>query len=268
MTWKIEQIGKLPKLKNPVLIEGLPGIGNVGKVSVDFIVEELKAKKLFNFFSYTFPHSVFVNEENLVELPNISIYYKKFSNGKKRDLLFLVGDVQPIDETSSYEFTEIVLNICQNLKCKEIVTLGGIGLQTIPKKPKVYCTGNDKKIIKRYYNKNKKDLHERLYGVVGPIIGITGLLLGLSQKRKISAIGLLAETFAHPMFLGIKGSKKILKILNNMFSMNLKLQKLEKEIKEMESEILKRTDELAKVSKASAMGKLRGKIGKEVNYIG
>ena len=262
MTWKIEQIGKLPKLNNPVLVEGLPGIGNVGKVAVDFIIDELKAKKGFNFFSYTFPHSVFVNEKNLVELPSIAIYYKKFNNNKKRDLLFLAGDVQPIDEVSSYEFSDIILDICEKLKCKEIVTLGGIGLQTVPKKPKVYYTGNNKKIIKKYKSSH---LSDNLYGVVGPIIGITGLLLGLASKRKIDAVALLAETFAHPMFLGIKGSKKILKILNHQFKLSLKFEKLEKEIKEMESEILKRTDELAKVSKSMKLG---NKFVKDVNYIG
>ncbi len=263
MTWKIKQIGKLPKLKNPILIEGLPGIGNVGKVAVDFIIDETKAKKLFSFFSYTFPHSVFVNDDNLVELPSISIYYKKFNNKKKNDLLLLAGDVQPIDETSSYEFTDIVLEICEKLKCKEIITLGGIGLQTIPKKPKVYCTANNREIIKKY--KKKCDINDNLYGVVGPIVGVTGLLLGLAKNKNINAIGLLAETFAHPMFLGIKGSKKVLKILNNKLLLNLKFTKLEKEIKEMESEILKRTDDLAKVSKSI---KARGKFGKEINYIG
>ena len=34
------------KLKNPLLIEGLPGIGNVGKVAVDFIIDNIKAKKI------------------------------------------------------------------------------------------------------------------------------------------------------------------------------------------------------------------------------
>ncbi len=264
MTWKTSQLEKLPKLKNPVLIEGLPGIGNVGKVAVDFIIDELKAKKLFDFFSYTFPHSVFVNEENLIELPSISIYYKKFNNRKKNDLLFLAGDVQPIDEVSSYEFSELILDICKKLRCKEIITLGGIGLQTIPKKPRVYCTGNNKKIIKKYCK--DKNLQNQLYGIVGPIVGMTGLLLGLAKKRNIDAISLLSETFAHPMFLGIKGSKKILKILDNRFKLKLKFSKLEKEIKEMETEILKRTDELAKVSKS--IGKARGKFGKDMSYIG
>ncbi|MEM4055454.1 MAG: PAC2 family protein, partial [Thermoplasmatales archaeon] len=34
------------KLKNSVLLVGLPGIGNVGKISADFLIENLKAKKL------------------------------------------------------------------------------------------------------------------------------------------------------------------------------------------------------------------------------
>ena len=69
--WKINTVGKKQVLKNPILIVGLPGIGNVGKVSVDFMIDELKAKKVYELFSYSFPHSVFVNEDNLVELPSI-----------------------------------------------------------------------------------------------------------------------------------------------------------------------------------------------------
>ena len=76
MSWVIKQIEK-PKIKDAILVEGLPGIGNVGKVAVDFLIDELKAKKIYELFSHTFPHSVFVNEENLVELPTIEIYHAK-----------------------------------------------------------------------------------------------------------------------------------------------------------------------------------------------
>ncbi len=262
MTWKITQYGKKPRLKKPVLIEGLPGIGNVGKVAVDFIVEELKAKKIYDLFSYTFPHSVFVNEKNLVELPTIELYYKKFKD-KRRDLLLLVGDVQPIDEVSSYEFSEKMLDLFKEFKGSEIITLGGIGLPSIPKKPKVYCTGNSHEIIKRY--KNGTHLDEKLYGVVGPIVGVSGLLLGLSKKRKIDAISLLAETFGHPMFLGIKGAREILKILNKKLRLNIDIKKLDKEIKAIESEMIKRTEGLSKVSKQSALNRLERR---ERSYIG
>jgi len=264
MTWKIQQFGKKPKLNKPILVEGLPGIGNVGKVAVDFMIDELKAVKLFELFSYTFPHSVFVNEKNLVELPTIEIYYKKMKRGN--DLLLLAGDVQPIDEVSCYEFSEKIINILAEFKGSEIITLGGIGLQNVPKKPKVFCTGNSKKIIDKY--KKGTVLNENLYGVVGPIVGVSGLLLGLSEKKDIPAISMLAETYGHPMYLGVKGAREILKVLSKKLGLDIKLEDLDKEIKELETEMIKRTEELSDVSKKTAIKKLKGKFGEETSYIG
>jgi len=36
-----EKFSKPLKLKNPILIEGLPGIGNVGKIAIDYIIDNL-----------------------------------------------------------------------------------------------------------------------------------------------------------------------------------------------------------------------------------
>ena len=261
--WKIIQFGKIPNLKNPVFIEGLPGIGNVGKVAVDFLIDELKAKKLYEITSYTFPHSVFVNEDNLVELPIVEVFYKQFSG--KNDLLLLGGDVQPIDEVSSYEFSEKVLDIVEKFHGKEVITLGGIGLADIPKKPKIYCTGNSKKMIARYKNGL---VSNSLYGVVGPIVGISGLLLGLASRRNIEAISLLAETYGHPMYLGIKGAKEILNVLNKKLALNIDISKLDKEIKDIESELLKKTEQLSEVTKQIALKKMQKRFGRDVDYIG
>ena len=261
--WKIEQIGKLPKLNKPIFIEGLPGIGNVGKVAVDFLIDELKAKKIYEITSYTFPHSVFVNEDNLVELPIVEVFYKEFKD--KRNILLLSGDVQPIDEISSYEFSEIVLNLIQKFDCNELITLGGIGLSEIPKKPKVYCTGNSAKMIQRY---KSNMVSNQLYGVVGPIIGVSGLLLGLSTRRNIEAISFLAETYGHPMYLGINGAKEILKVLDKELKLKLDLNKLDKEIKDIETQILKKTEQLNEVTSEIALKKLQKKFGKSFDYIG
>lgn len=263
MSWKINLIGKKPKLNKPVLIEGLPGIGNVGKIAVDFLIDELKAVKLYEIFSYTFPHSVFVNEHNLVELPSIEIYYKKT---KGRDLLLLAGDVQPIDEVSCYEFSEKILDLLKEYKGSEVVTLGGIGLQNTPKKPKVYCTGNSKDIIEQY--KKGNNINDQLHGVVGPIVGVSGLFLGLAGKRKIPAAALLAETYGHPMYLGVKGAREILKILTKKLELDVKLKDLDNEIKELEAEIIKRTEGLNEVTKQTAINKLKGKLKEETTYIG
>ncbi|MBN1503234.1 PAC2 family protein [Candidatus Woesearchaeota archaeon] len=258
--WNVEKHLQIKKVNSPILIAGLPGIGNVGKIAVDFMQEQLKSKQLYSFFSHRLPHSVFVNEQSMVELPKIELRYAKL---KKKDLLFLIGDVQPIDEESCYEFCEKVLDIFQEAKGYEIITLGGIGLRTVPKEPKVYCTANSKSIIKRY--KNSANINPKVYGVVGPIIGVSGLLLGLAGMRGIDAICLLAETYGHPMYIGLKEAEKLIKILDKKFSLNLNMKNLQKEIEAVESQF-KDIDALKKVPESKYLKKLRQY--KETNYIG
>lgn len=264
--WNIEFIGKKPKLKNPVFIEGLPGIGNVGKLAIDFLIEEIKAKKIAEFTSFSFPHSVFINEDNLVELPTIEVYYKKFKK-KKKDLLLLAGDVQPIDECSCYEFSSKVLDIVQEFDCKEIVTLGGIAMKTEPKKPNVFCTGNNKELITAY-KKSIKNINNNLYGVVGPIIGVSGVLLGLAGKRNIQAVSLLAETYGHPMYLGVKGTKEILKILDKKLNLKLNFKTINKEIDTIDAELGHKVLSVADLQKTRNIRKSKKKSSADINYIG
>jgi len=244
-SWKFKQeMKRMPKLRNPILIEGLPGIGNVGKVAVDFIIEEVKAKKLFTITSHSLPHSVFVTEDNLVELPKIEVYYK-IRKDKKQDLLFLSGDIQPTNEESSYEFAEAILDMLHDFNGKELITVGGIGLANVPEDPNVFCTGTSREIVDKYKKGTK--LKDDLYGIVGPIVGVTGLLIGLSQEREMKGICLLAETYGHPLYLGMKGSQKILEALNKKLQLKLNLKGLGKEIQEVEEEIMKRTEQLSNI---------------------
>jgi len=242
MPWEIKQISKT-KLKDPILIEGLPGMGNVGKIAVDFLIDALSAKKLIELSSYDLPHCVFVNEENMVELPSINIYYK---NLKNHTLLFLAGDIQPINERSCYEFCNVILDTFKKDSLREIITLGGIALPKVPSEPKVYCTGNNKKIISKY----KSNLvNTQIHGVVGPIVGVSGLLPGLAAKKEIPAIALLAETFGHPNYLGIKGARNILKILSNKLNLRLNLSELDSEINEIEKEFASKAKNINKLTK-------------------
>jgi len=257
MSFRIKSLNKKLNIKNPILIEGLPGIGNVGKITIDFMIEILKADKILEIHSNSFPNSVFVNEENLVDLPTIEIFHKRL---KGKDFLFLAGDVQPFDETSCYEFCEEVLNVFEKYNGSEIITTGGIGLPNIPKNPEVFCTGNSKSIIKQYKDLN---VNNNIFGVVGPIIGVSGLLIGLAKNRNIPAISLLAQTYGHPSYLGIKGAKEILKIINKKFGLGMDLKYLDKEIKELDKD---------NVSKQRLIGSLKKQKQKnlfsDTNYIG
>lgn len=257
MSWSIKTL-KDTNIKEPIFIAGLPGIGNVSKIAVDFIITELEAKKLKDISSHYLPHSVFVNDKNLIELPSISIYHKKI---KDQDFLFLIGDAQPIDEPSTYKLCEAILDDLKKTNCKEIVCLAGIGLQNEPKIPKTYCTANNANIIKQY--KKCIKINNNISGIVGPIIGVSGLLPGLAQRYDIPAIILLTETFAHPLYVGIKGAKEIVKLLNKKFTLGISLKKLEKDIKDLEDSVRKKSEDISKVTKA-----FKNVNNKDINYIG
>ncbi len=257
MKWDFNRM-KAFNMTNCVLMEGLPGLGNVGKISVDFLIDELKAEKVVDIFSHHLPNSVFVNENNLIELPKIEIYMKKIKN---RNYLFLAGDVQPIEEVASYQFAEALLDFLQNQGVKEIVTLGGIGLDHVPKQPKIYVTGNSKQFLAKFKVLKVKS---RVHGIVGPIVGISGILLGLAKKREINAAALLSETYAHPMFIGLKGAREMVKVLNRAYDFDISLKNMNKDIKSFERNI---RDELAnKKSPPRMLTKFRKHD--VMNYIG
>lgn len=253
---KIWQISNEAKhdLKQPILIEGLPGVGNVGKIVVDYLIEEFDARKIMSFFSYTMPNSVFVKENNKVELPKIEIYHKKIGD---QDYLFLTGDVQPVTEKGSYSFTETILDILAKNNCKTIITLGGIGLSEEPDEPTVYCTGNSDELITLL---KKGGANNDIYGLVGPIIGVTGLLIGLSESKKIQSAALLTETKGHPIVLGMKAAKKSLEVLNKSFKLGI-------DIEEMEEKIQKMNDDMNAESKRKIEKRKKAKIN-ETTYIG
>ncbi len=257
MSWDIKIIRKV-KLNNVVLIEGMPGIGNVGKIAADLISEQVKAKKIMSLFSTCFPNSVFVKENNLVELPAIEIYHKK--KGTK-DFLFLVGDIQPMKEKDSYEFAQTILNLMSKNNCKEIITLGGIGLQEEPEKPKLYCTGNNKKFIQEFV-KYKAD--NKLYGVVGPIMGISGLLIGLAREKNIKAVALLAETSAHPLHIGLRGAKELMIIIQKKYKLGIDMKKVSKDIKNFEKQLASND----KTSELFGKEKMKKRLSQDTSYIG
>ena len=77
-----------PKLRKPVLIEGLPGIGNVGRVAAGYLISELKMKKLAELYSPHFLPLVILQENSEVSLLKNEFYYYKTKNAKKGEKEF------------------------------------------------------------------------------------------------------------------------------------------------------------------------------------
>jgi len=256
MTIQIKKIKDI-KLKNPVLIEGLPGIGNVGKIAIDFIIEELKPKTVYELQSDALPHSVFITDDDTVEPIHIIFYALKI---KGKDFLLLAGDAQPVDERGSHEFAQEVVKLAKKLGVKEIVTTGGIGRPGPTKKPKVYCVGTTKKVVSRYKKAGAK-LKFNVSESVSTIVGATGLLLTEAKAVDIDAISLLVDTIAHPMHLGLEEAKILLSTIEKLFGIKVDPKKLDKDIKESKSE-------MRILKQAQKQMQKTYEPGKDVSYIG
>jgi proteasome assembly chaperone (PAC2) family protein len=85
----VEHVAKVPKL---ILIEGLPGIGNVGKLAVEHLIDSIDASKFAEIYSKDFPPQVFINPDGTIELVKNEFYYWKAKKKDQRDLVLLTGD--------------------------------------------------------------------------------------------------------------------------------------------------------------------------------
>ncbi|HYK92867.1 MAG TPA: PAC2 family protein, partial [Thermoplasmata archaeon] len=84
------------ELNNPVLVEGLPGVGNVGKLAADYLRDQLKAKPQATIYSKFFPPQVYVSEDGLIRLVSNDLTYARARSPGQRDVLILGGDYQGI----------------------------------------------------------------------------------------------------------------------------------------------------------------------------
>jgi uncharacterized protein (TIGR00162 family) len=212
------------KMKNPVLIEGLPGIGLVGKIAADHLIDELKAKKVADLYSPHFPHQVIMQKNGVMRMIKNRFYYAK---GRKHDLLILVGDVQAVTSEAQYEATGKMLDYAEKKGVKLIITLGGYGTGKVHDKPKVFGIVSNKPLVEHY----------KKYGIIfgesrGSIIGAAGLLLGMGKIRKMPGICIMGET--HGGFVDPKSAQSVLEVLCKVLEIKVDAKKLDKRAKESE----------------------------------
>jgi hypothetical protein len=213
-----------PKLKSPVLVEGLPGMGYVGKLAAEHLAEELHAQKFAELYSPFFPHHVVIETNGTLRSLRYEFYH---AHADSKDIIILVGDVQPVSSEGHYEVAERVLDVAKQFGVKRLFTLGGHATGRYSRgKPKVVGVG-DSKLLKEF----------RARGVTiekggGPIIGAAGLLLGLGKLRGIQGVCLLGET--HGAVVDHRSAQAVLEMLVDVLGIKVDMSALERRAKKTE----------------------------------
>ncbi len=216
----------LVRLKDPVLIQGLPGLGYVGKVAVDYFIEKLKPKKMGELYSsyLLFPDGnlgINISEDGTYSLPRYEFY--GFGD-LEPNVILLTGDAQP-SVTGQYEVASTVLDYAQRFGCKEVYTMGGYGTRS----------GNDVGAV--YAVVGEAELGERLRKMGaklakgGAVTGAAGVILGIGRQRGLRCAGLLgATTGAYP---DLEAARAVIQMLTGLVSIPVDLKELDTEIEDM-----------------------------------
>jgi len=200
------------ELRSPVLIEGLPGMGMVGRIAVRFLIKQLGATRFAELYSPHFPYYVLVNKKGSVRLLRCEFFSCK-NPGGDTDFVFLVGDSQAQTIEGQYEVTDAILEYAAKLGVKTIITIGGFR-QEAEKAPQVVAVSTQSELLGRAVSA------KAVASPAGnPIVGTAGLLLGLAKFKGIDALCLLGETRGYlpdPV-----AARSVIEVLEGMFGLKV-----------------------------------------------
>jgi uncharacterized protein (TIGR00162 family) len=244
------------ELKNPILIEGFPGLGMVGSIATKYLVKQLKAQKLATLYSPHFPYHVLVDKKGGARLLRGEFYFWKNEAGEN-DCIFLTGDSQAQTIEGQFEVATSILDYAEKKKAKTIITLGGYRNE-VEGTPKVVAVSTNPVLFERALKARAISSEAGT-----PIVGTAGLLLGLAKFRKIDAVCFLGETRGY--LPDPKTAKSVIEVLQGILNVNVDLKGLDEEI-ERSKEILGRMWDIEK-RRVKYVQKMRRVEEERITYI-
>lgn len=222
------------ELENPIFIEALPGLGYVGKLAADHMIDEFEATKFAEIYSPTFPPQVIVKENGLVENMVNELYYLKDVGEDNLDLILLVGNTQSMSPEGQYLACQEILEfVTEKYDIDRIFTLGGVATSPQPvEDPQVFGATTSEENIEYL-----KEAGIEVKAADGGIVGASGLFLGLGIRQGISGCCILGESPGY--FIDAKAAEALLKKLSCLLNFEIDTTELEEKAEETKEMIAK-----------------------------
>ena len=234
MTVQIKILSEV-ELHEPFLLAAWPGMGHVALKAFVFLHEALRAENL-----------AFVEEPEFFRIPGIAIqnglvqstllpksgfYYLK-RDGDTNDLLFFVGDQQPVGG-KEYHLASALLDFAGSLGVKRVITAAAMPTAINHYQPsRVWVTATHENLLSKLSPYCERVLRE------GQISGMNGLLLGVAKQLGMEGFCLLGEIpFYTTEIENPKASMSVVRVLGKILGLQLDLRELEELAEETEKEI-------------------------------
>ncbi|MCZ7394168.1 MAG: proteasome assembly chaperone family protein [Candidatus Methanoperedens sp.] len=221
----VKIINKPLKSKNPLVIVGFPGIGLVGNITCQHIIEELGMIYRGSIDSRYFP-PLAVLFNGMVYLP-VRIY-----EAPDKEVVIVISDI-PIHPTASYDISKVLADWMQSINAKNIVSIAGIATTTGERR--VFGGATSQELLEKI--KDKTEIFQ-----VGTISGISGSIMTECYLRGMPAVSLLGETPGpNP---DPKAAVEVINVLNNIFGLSIDTTKLSSQAEQIELELSKLAEQV------------------------
>ncbi|WP_152040527.1 proteasome assembly chaperone family protein [Salinigranum salinum] len=226
-----------PELSDPVLIEGLPGVGHVGKLAVEHLLEEFDSEVVRRVFATEFPPQVTI-EDGVAELASAEIHAVDIPAADDEtddaddgdvDLLVLTGDHQAQTNAGHYRLTEAFLDVAAGFDVERVFALGGVPTGELVEEPSVLGAVSHAEAIEPL---EAAGVEFREDEPAGGVVGVSGLLLGLGGRRGLDVGCLMGETSGY--LVDPKSAQAVLVALEEIIGFEVGFESLEERAEEME----------------------------------
>lgn len=177
MKVEIKQIAKA-KLKNPIIIEGFPGIGMLGTIGTSYLSEKLEMKLIGYFASPHFPPIAAIHDYR-------PVFPARIYASEKHNIIVLFSEfVIPADAV--YLLSQKIIEFAKGNGARMIVSMAGIGSETPTKE--------------LYGIASTQELGEKIKGMgvqlvkEGATQGVSGVLIAECAAEGFPAVNMMAQT--------------------------------------------------------------------------
>jgi len=173
--------------EHAAMLEAVPGVGNVGKIVVDSLVDKHPSRTIGWILHPDFPPHSTLDSNGLVSPPRININSVLLPDG--RTVITVGGPLQPMTAAGQHEVSEAILELASESGTPQLLVLAGLTAGTDDREIHVICA--DAEVRK---NLEANDIPVSKEQPEAGMIGIAGLLIALSPLYGVPAVGLVAET--------------------------------------------------------------------------
>jgi len=222
-------------LDEPVLVEGLPGVGHVGKLAAEHLLDELDGEVVRRVHSEHLPPQVGVAEDGVADLAAVE-FHAVPTDGS--DLLVLTGDNQAQSNRGHYRLTETFLDVADAFGVTEVYALGGVPTGEFIEDYDVLGAATETALVDALADAGVEFREDE---PAGGVVGVSGLLLGLGGRRDFGAACLMGETSGY--LVDPKSARAVLDVLEELLGVATDFADLEERAEEME-EVINRIREM------------------------